>query len=104
MRLVNLLGQRRMIMHPFVLGKLAMGNLAGRDTVLADFADLPGAVVASDSEVLTLVNAHLLYGLDIGYIDARLLAAAKLSARAFMWTFDKRLDAAATRVGLAWRG
>jgi hypothetical protein len=90
-------------MHPFVLGELAMGNLMHRDGTLSDLADLPGAAMATDPEVLTMVEAHHLYGLGIGYIDAHLLAAVRLSAGAMLWTFDKRLHAAAERFNMAWR-
>lgn len=101
-RLLTLLRRREVLVHPFVLGKLAMGNLAPRQAILADLSDLPGAAVATDAEVLSLVEAHRLYGLGIGYIDAHLLAAVRLTSGAMLWTFDKRLGAAAERLHLAW--
>jgi predicted nucleic acid-binding protein len=87
--------------HPFVIGEIAMGNLRRRDAVLLDLLDLPGAVVASDREVLQFVGENLLFGIGIGYIDAHLLAAARLTEGASLWTFDKRLSAAAGRLGIA---
>jgi len=49
---------------------------------------------------LTLVSRHRLFGTGIGYIDAYLLAATRLTAGAALWTRDKRLLAAAERLGL----
>lgn len=43
---------------------------------------LPQATVATTAEVMTLVNRHELYGVGIGYVDAQLLAATRLTADA----------------------
>jgi len=102
-RLVRLLNEDDVLMHPFVLGELAMGNLAHRREVLDNLADRPGVTLATDAEVLHMVDAHGLFGLGIGYIDAHLLAAVRLTGGAALWSFDKRLDAAAERLGLAWQ-
>jgi len=101
-RLVGLLNRREVLMHPFVLGELAMGTLARREAWLKSFAKLPRCAVARDSEVLAVIDADRLYGTGIGYIDAHLLVATKLSLGAKLWTTDKRLAAAAKRLGLAW--
>jgi predicted nucleic acid-binding protein len=88
--------------HPFVIGELALGNLQNRDIVLADFRLLPQAVLAAHDEVMALVERNRLFGRGIGFVDAHLLAAARLSQDAFLWTFDKKLAAAAVRLGLAY--
>jgi predicted nucleic acid-binding protein len=89
------------LIHPFVIGELAMGNLRQRGPVLSDLQDLPKAIVASDQETLGLIERSRLFGIGIGYVDAHLLAAALLSAGTSLWTFDKRLDIAAARLGLS---
>ena len=86
--------------HPLIVGELAMGNLAGRDTFLGALRRLPGAVVATDEEVLGLVDRERLFGLGIGYVDACLLAATRLTSGAGLWTLDRRLAEAALRLGL----
>jgi hypothetical protein len=58
-------------------------------------------VVASDREVLRLIDDERLYGRGIGYIDAHLLAAARLTGEARLWTRDGRLQRAAAELGLA---
>jgi len=87
--------------HPFVLGELALGNLRQRRLILDALANLPQATVASDPEVLALIDRQPLHGLGIGYVDAHLLAAARLTPDGRLWTRDARLQAAAARLGLA---
>ncbi len=89
--------------HPFVIGEIAMGNLRQRDVFLRGLQDLPQAVVAADHEVMRFIDQHRLFGSGIGYVDAHLLAAAQLSVDATLWTFDKRLNAVAARLGLAYQ-
>ena len=97
----RLLGVGRVLAHPFVTGELALGNLRQRDVVLQALQNLPQAVVAADDEVLRFIGRHALSGLGIGYIDAHLLAAARLTPGASLWTRDKRLATAAKRLNLS---
>lgn len=99
-RLKALLGAGQVLIHSFVIGELALGNLRQRDTILQSLNDLPPAVMAGDSEVLGFIERNALFGLGIGYVDAQLLASACLSA-ALLWTHDRRLHEVAVRLGLA---
>lgn len=85
--------------HPFVLGELICGNLPRRPRAIADLKILPRATVASDAEVLELIETRRLYGTGIGWVDAHLLAAALLS-RCSLWTLDKKLRRAADELGI----
>lgn len=100
-RLIDFLGAGLVLTHPFVIGELALGNLRQRESVLSDLSDLPRAVVASDPEVMRLVDRHTLAGSGIGFIDAHLLAAVRLTAGAELWTRDKRLQVVAVALRLA---
>lgn len=95
--LAEMLNQGRVLMHPFVLGELALGNFRRRD-VLAALRDLPSAVVATNSEVLDFIERNTLFGLGIGYGDAHLLAAVALTPSASLLTRDSRLAKAAERL------
>jgi hypothetical protein len=99
--LTELLDHGEILGHPFVLGELALGSLRQRETFLSDMRDLPQAIVAEDEEVLRLIDRHMLFGRGIGYVDAHLLAAARLTARSRFWTRDRRLQAVAAELGLA---
>lgn len=99
--LISLLNGGQVYMHPFVQGELACGNLANRIEVLILLSDLPRIAIASDKEVLFFIERQSLMGQGIGYIDAHLLAAVKLSGNATLWTRDKRLDEIARRLGFS---
>jgi len=99
--LTELLGDGQVLVHPFVLGELALGSLRQRDVLLSDLRDLPQAVVATDGEVLSLIDRRTLFGRGIGYVDAHLLAAARLTAGSKLWTHDRRLQAVAAQLDLA---
>ncbi len=91
----------RVLMHPFVLGELACGNLKNREEVLKLLEDLPAAPTATNPEVLALIDRRALMGRGIGYIDVHLLASAALSDFGRLWTRDRSLAAAATEMELA---
>ncbi len=97
----SLLSRGQVLVHRFVIGELALGNLRQRDEILRLLGELPQAVVATDAEVLHFIDANRLGGLGIGYVDAHLLASARLSDAARLWTRDKRLHAVAVKLGLA---
>jgi predicted nucleic acid-binding protein len=100
-RLVGLLENAAVLMHPFVLGEIACGSLADRNTVLELLQDLPMATVAESDEVLTFVERHRLWGKGIGYVDAHLLAAVALTKDTVLWTRDRRLRSATQALGCA---
>jgi predicted nucleic acid-binding protein len=99
--LTQLLHDGEVLGHPFVVGELALGNLQQREGLLSDLRELPQAAVASDEEVLQFVDHQVLFGRGIGYVDAHLLAAARLTAGSKLWTHDRRLRAVAAQLGLA---
>jgi predicted nucleic acid-binding protein len=99
--LAALLDAGMVLAHPFVIGELALGNLRQREMVLQALADLPHASVATGAEVLHFIERYALSGRGIGYIDAHLLAAVKLTAGAELWTNDKKLDGVAVQLGVA---
>jgi len=100
--LVYLLNHSQVLMHPFVLGELACGNLRNRNEVLALLKDLPQATVATDDEVLFFIERHALTGRGIGYVDAHVLAAVILRGATWLWTRDKRLRTVADSLELAY--
>ncbi|KAF0176696.1 MAG: PilT protein domain-containing protein [Alphaproteobacteria bacterium] len=89
-----------MLTHPFIIGELALGSIKDRGAVIAALQKFPQAPVATDDEVLSLIETHALHGTGVGFVDAHLLAATLL-AQATIWTSDKRLAAAARRLGVA---
>lgn len=100
--LVELLNTGRVLSHPFVIGELACGNLQNRKAVLSLLQDLPAAPVATDEEALFFIESHGLMGRGIGYVDTHLLASVSLAGTGgLLWTRDKRLNAVAGSMRLA---
>ena len=96
------LEQGRVLMHPFVLGEMACGNLKNRGEVLQLLGELPAAPMATDPEALDFIERRALMGRGIGYVDVHLLASVALAGTAQLWTQDKRLAAVAADLELAY--
>jgi predicted nucleic acid-binding protein len=101
LRLARLLDRGDVVMHPFVLGELALGYVPRIAEMIEDLRTLPKAIVADTDEVLKFIAHRKLSGSSIGYVDAHLLAAVALAPETFLWTGEKRLHAAAQSLSLA---
>ena len=99
-RLAHLLDTKRLVVHPFVLGEIALGQISNRGAVLADLALLDAPTVAENRDVRALIEHARLWGRGIGWVDAHLLASALLD-RAVLWTLDARLARVAAALGVA---
>ena len=99
-RLVESLMDGQVLCHPSVIGELACGVLKRRTQMLALLKELPEAPAVESDLVLVFVDVHALMGKGLGWIDVHLLASAYVSGHR-LWTRDKRLAAAARRLGLA---
>jgi predicted nucleic acid-binding protein len=97
--LIDLLERSVVVMHPFVIGEIACGNLRERESILELLQDLPAAVVANPDEVLMFIERHSLQGRGIGYIDVHLLASVALTLGATLWTRDAKLQKSADLLG-----
>ena len=100
LQMTALLDRGDVIMHPFVLGELVLGNVPKIAQMIVDLRALPKAIVASTDEILEFISDRRLSGSGIGYVDVHLLAAAALMPETFVWTRDQRLHAAAQSLSL----
>lgn len=98
--LANLLSEGMVLIHPFIIGKLALGRIGNRSEILSLLNALPKAKLAEHEEVLEFVENNHLVGVGIGWIDAHLLASMKLS-NATILTNDKAMLSAMTRIDKA---
>ena len=99
-RLTAALQAGEVFIHPWVIGELACGNLRDRRSLLQLLQSLPAARVATSTEVLVLIEQHQLMGRGIGFIDAALLASARLS-HCRLWSHDRRLAELAAALGVS---
>ena len=98
-RLEALLGDGLVLVHPFVVGELALGRLKRRAEVLDLLGEMPRAEAASHDEALEFVDRHDLVGSGVGWVDVHLLVSAALTG-ASLWTLDRQLATAAARLAL----
>ena len=99
-RLVEALNLEEVLVHPFVAGELACGNLRNRSEILHYLGHLPSAPSATHVEVLDFIERRSLSGRGIGYVDVHLLASTALHGSAGLWTRDERLAGVARALGL----
>ena len=98
--LSSLLEAEEVVVHSFILGELACGNLDNRKEIIALLHALPSTAKVEDDELFLFIERHRLMGRDIGLIDAHILASCCLDA-CLLWTRDKRLQAVASEMGIA---
>ncbi len=98
----ELLTEGMVIIHPFVTGELACGNLQDRPSILRHLNALPSANVATNEEAFLLLEDRRQWGQGLGWVDIHLLASALISS-CRLWTLDKRLAKAAAEIGRAYR-
>ena len=97
-RLRELLDDGAVLVHPWVIGELALGHLGRRRrAVIDDLSTLPAASIVSELEVRAMIDARKLAGSGIGWVDAQLIASSLVDG-ADLWTLDRRLVAAYRRV------
>lgn len=101
--LSRLLDDHQVLVHPFVVGELACGNLEDRKEILSRLRCLPSVPAATHSEALFFMERNRLAGLGVGYVDVHLLAAVALAPPARLWTRDRRLAAVADGLRCAYR-
>jgi predicted nucleic acid-binding protein len=97
----SLLLNAAVLIHPFVIGELACGNLHNRRRILNLLGDLPASKVADNQEVLFFIERNNLMSRGIGYVDAHLLASVSLSSPSRLWTVDRKLQEVAISLALA---
>ena len=87
--------------HPFITAEIALGSLGDPAGTIALLESLRQARRATHSELMHLISSERLGGAGIGFVDAHLLAACRLSGSQ-LWTRDRRLRVQAERLGCAW--
>lgn len=101
--LAALLDARLVVCHPHVLVEMACGTPPSRRTVLSLLDKLEQAPVATYKELLALIGRRGLFGRGCGFVDTSLLASALMDERIALWTFDKKLAAAASEFDRLYR-
>ncbi|MES2325396.1 MAG: PIN domain-containing protein [Pseudomonadota bacterium] len=98
-KLTELLSQRQVVAHPFIIGELACGTLPNRRLTLHHLRSMPSIAPVTDATLLGFIELHNLMGCGVGYVDMHLLAAAA-TCQLKLHTRDKRLLRVATDLSL----
>ncbi len=98
-QLASLLDAGEVACHPFIIGELACGRLPDRADTLRSLGELPQIGVATFGEVMSLIAARRLMGIGLGFIDAHLLASARIYDLPIL-TRDLPFRKAATDLGV----
>jgi len=101
-QLEKLLIDADVMCHPFIIGELACGNLKNRNEIISLLQSLPMAPTIEFDEFIFFIERNRLMGIGIGFVDVHLLASAQLTGIP-LWTADKRLKSAATKLDLAYK-
>ena len=95
------LDKRNIVIHPFIIGELALGSLRERARTLAWLDFLPRVRVAQIGEVRQMIEMRSLYSRGIGLTDAHLIASCFIHPSTLLWTHDKQLTNVAEALGIA---
>ena len=85
-KMAELLGDGEIVMHPFVVGEIALGSLHNRRKRLEEMDALREVKVARLDEVRHMIEVHSLYPKGIGLTDAHLIASCLLTPGTWLWT------------------
>jgi predicted nucleic acid-binding protein len=101
-RLLALLDNRGVLMHPVVIGELCCGTLRNRAHAISYMQSLPlAASIADSEETMFVIESRDLWGKGIGWSDAQLVASALISG-CKLWTHDKQLHSVAASLHIAY--
>ncbi len=87
------------VVHEFVAGELALGHIKRGAEFLALMDLIRRVPTCEHSEVLALVRSARLEGSGIGWVDAHVIAACRVTGTDLM-TFDRAQRSAGVRAGV----
>jgi predicted nucleic acid-binding protein len=90
--LVTLLEADSVVCHPYIVAEVACGTPPSRKAIISLLSELEHALMASQDELLALLDARQFYGRGCGFVDLSLLASALLSETTRIWTLDKKFE------------
>ncbi len=101
--LVALLEDGVVVCHPYVVAEVACGTPPSRKSIIGMLASLESAPVATQDELLAMMDARQFFGRGCGFVDVSLLAGALLSEQTLIWTLDKKFEVLAAELKKAYR-
>jgi predicted nucleic acid-binding protein len=99
-KLQELLQNDQVLCHPLIVIEIACGTPPARQRTLADLRALRQPVIATEEEILALIERERMADSGCGAVDAALLASVLLTPGARLWTGDRDLATMARRAGV----
>ena len=96
------LQEGEVLLHPLIVGELALGQFKNRALVMGFLHEMPVADELTHEECLSLIETRSLFGRGIGLVDTLLLGAAMITRDCRLWTGDQRLAAIAEECGVGY--
>jgi predicted nucleic acid-binding protein len=100
-KLRDLLLAERVVGHELVYGELLIGDVGGRQALLAGYEQMTWTPTVPHRDVVAFVRDRKIHGRGLSWIDVHLLASA-LVAQVPLWTADAELAANAAELGVAY--
>jgi predicted nucleic acid-binding protein len=100
--LSDLLRANQALSHEWVILELQCGSWKDRKAFIQDLLFIPRAPALSLRVMARWIEHNELYGRGCGFVDLGLLHAT-VTAKAKLWTHDKRLHALAESLGVAYK-
>ena len=98
-RLQKLLEDGRVVIHPFIIGELACGNISNRTEIISLMQSLPMLDIIEHEELLLFIEQNQIMGKGLGFVDVHLMAAARLAGIP-LWTQDKKFKQTCSRLSI----
>jgi predicted nucleic acid-binding protein len=99
--LVALLEADQVVCHPYIVAEVACGTPPSRKAIISMLTEMESTPVATQGELIAMLDGRLLYGRGCSFVDLSLLASALLGEKTLIWTFDKRFEQLAGEAGRA---
>jgi predicted nucleic acid-binding protein len=100
-RLMMLLEDNSVLVHQYIVGELACGNIKNRDEILMLLNSLKKITTVSHDEVLFFIDNHKLFGKGLAYKDIHIIASC-LIEDVLLYTHDTQLARAAKHFDRVW--
>lgn len=99
--LVALLEADAVICHPYIVAEVACGTPPSRKAIIHMLAELESSPVATQDELLAMLDTRQFDGRGCGFVDMSLLASALVRGKTLIWTLDKKFEQLAIQANRA---
>jgi predicted nucleic acid-binding protein len=97
--LLRLLNENKVLIHPWIIGELALGSIKKRNEFISLLVKLPVLSAAGTEDIMNGIEEYSLHSRWIGWVDAGIFISC-IQYPCRIWTKDGKLNAVAAKRGL----